>query len=268
MDFATKMENDKRENTYIDPAAGKVSLRRYVDDWLTGSVVGAGTWESYERIMRLHVVPHLGRKTISQVTAADVEALYSRWTRDGAKPNTVESRSIALSALFSHAVRHKRISGNPVKEAEKLENKVIPVDERNLPSLEEIQAIASSIGPRLEPAVWLMACCGLRIGESLGVFPEDFREGVLRVRRQIVRYQGPDRRYVARYAPLKHRSEGEWRDVPVPESLSVLLRGFPSSIMSVGRRIRDLCVIRGTVRSSGSDFPLTHRTIFGINGRP
>ena len=174
----------------------------------------------YERIMRLHVVPHLGRKTISQVTAADVEALYSRWTRDGAKPNTVESRSIALSALFSHVVRHKRISSNPVKEAEKLENKVIPVDERNLPSLEEIQAIASSIGPRLAPYVWLMPCCGLRIGESLGVFPEDFRDGVLRVRRQIVRYQGPDRRYVARYAPLKHRSEGEWRDVPVPESLS------------------------------------------------
>ena len=164
MDFATKMENDKRENTYIDPAAGKVSLRRYVDDWLTGSVVSAGTWESYERIMRLHVVPYLGRKTISQVTTADVETLYSRWTRDGAKPNTVESRSIALSALFSHTVRHKRISSNPVKEAEKLENKVIPVDERHLPSLEEIQAIASSMGPRLAPTVWLMTCCGLRIG--------------------------------------------------------------------------------------------------------
>lgn len=42
---------------------------------------------------------------------------------------------------------------------------------------------ANEIGPRLEPAVWLMACCGLRIGESLGVFPEDIVSGTLRCRR-------------------------------------------------------------------------------------
>ncbi|WP_461013696.1 tyrosine-type recombinase/integrase [Streptomyces daliensis] len=75
VDFATKVENDKRENTYIDPTAGKVSLRRYIEDWLSGSILSAGTWESYERIMRLHVLPHLGSKTVSQVTAADVESL-------------------------------------------------------------------------------------------------------------------------------------------------------------------------------------------------
>ncbi|MFJ6105515.1 hypothetical protein ACIQHY_31505, partial [Streptomyces sp. NPDC092359] len=34
VDFATKMEGDKRENIYVDPDAGKVSLRRYADDWL------------------------------------------------------------------------------------------------------------------------------------------------------------------------------------------------------------------------------------------
>ncbi|WP_181923777.1 tyrosine-type recombinase/integrase [Streptomyces inhibens] len=189
MDFATKVENDKRENTYIGPNAGKVSLRRYTEDCLNGVLLSGGTWESYERILRLHVLPHLGRKTIAQVTAADVEELYARWAKGGAKPNTI--------------------------------------DERSLPSLEEIKAIAHAIGPRLEPAVWLMACGGLRIGESLGVFPEDFQDGLLRLRRQVVRYLDEDGLCVARYAPLKHRKEGEWRDVPVPEFFTAFADRVP-----------------------------------------
>ncbi|MFG2136600.1 site-specific integrase [Streptomyces sp. NPDC048650] len=189
MGFATKIENDKRENLYVDPDAGKVSVRRYAADWLGLKSMAAGTAESYERIMRLHVLPQLGKKTISQVTAADVEELYAYWRRQGAAANTIDSRRIALSGMFSHAVRHKRIRDNPVKLAEKPDNPIMQVDERALPSYEEVSAVAKEIGPRLEPAVWLMACCGLRIGESLGVFPEDILDGTMRCRRQDVRHQ-------------------------------------------------------------------------------
>ncbi|MFI5524461.1 hypothetical protein [Streptomyces platensis] len=53
-----------------------------------------GTWESYERVMRLHVLPYLGRKTIAQVTAADVEEPYARWAKGGAKPNTIDRATL------------------------------------------------------------------------------------------------------------------------------------------------------------------------------
>lgn len=66
-----------------------------------------------------------------------------------------------------------------MKQAEKLENPVIPVDDRSLLNFNEIAALAQEIGPRLSPAIWLMACCGPHIGESLGVFPEDVRGGTL-----------------------------------------------------------------------------------------
>ncbi|WEB43734.1 hypothetical protein MOV08_33635 [Streptomyces yunnanensis] len=194
------------------------------------------------RILRLHVLPHLGRKTMAQVTAAGVEELYARWAKAGAKPNTIEARSIALSSLFSHAVRHKRIANNPVQEAEKPANLVVPVDERGLPGLEEIQAIAHSIGPRLEPAIWLMACGGLRIGESLDVFPEDFQDGTLRLRRQIVRYRDMDGVYAARYASLKHRKEGEWRDVPLPEFFAAYADRFPIPAAGAGGRLGGMSV--------------------------
>ncbi|GAA2587113.1 site-specific integrase [Streptomyces tubercidicus] len=240
VDFATKMENDKRENSYVDPSAGKVSVRRYAADWLALKPMAAGTEESYERIMRLHVLPQLGKKTISQVTAADVEELYALWRRQGAMPNTIDSRRIALSGILSHAVRHKRIRENPAKQAEKPANPIMQVDERALPSFDEISALAKEIGPRLEPAVWLMACCGLRIGESLGVFPEDIFDGTLRCRRQVVRIKNSSGKYVALYAPLKHRKEGEWRDIPAPSTLEPLAERLPIRNQAGGMIYPDL----------------------------
>ncbi|WP_030252955.1 tyrosine-type recombinase/integrase [Streptomyces violens] len=227
LDFATKVENDKRENTYVDPTAGRVSVSQYAESWLASKVGAPGTLVGYEQIMRLHVLPHLGNKPMAKVTAADVEALFARWRHDGAKPNTIACRRIALSGLFSHAARHKRIATNPVREAQAPQAPVVSVDERALPSFEEISALAEKIGPRLEPCVWLMACCGLRIGESLGVFPEDIRDGTLRLRRQVTLVKDTCGKYVAQYAPLKHRSEGEWRDIPAPAILDPFHRSLP-----------------------------------------
>jgi integrase len=227
VDFATKVEHDKRTTSYIDPNAGKVSLRVFIDEWLDNISVSDGTWESYERIWRLHTLPVLGRKLISGVTASDVERLYQLWRTQGAALNTIESRRIALSAAFTYALRHKRITVNPVKEAKAPEHHIVPVDERALPSLDEISAIGAAISPRLEPLIWMMASCGLRIGEALGLFEEDFGTETLRLRRQIVRTNARGGSYTPRHAPLKHRKEGEWRDVPLPDSVYALAPRFP-----------------------------------------
>lgn len=57
----------------------------------------------------------------------------------GAAPDTIESRRIALPALFSHAVRHERIPDDPVRQAEKHGTSIKRVDERNLPTQGEIE---------------------------------------------------------------------------------------------------------------------------------
>jgi integrase len=239
-DFATKAENDKREGSYIDPNSGKVTVRKYVAEWLAVKDMAPGTAEAYERIMRLHVLPFIGAKTLMQVTSADVEALYVRWRRNGASPNTIEARRIPLSGVFSHAVRHRRIRENPVKHAEKVTTPAKSVDERALPDLKEISLIAQEIGSRLEPAVWLMASCGLRIGEALGVHPDDLQGNSVRIRRQVVRVKNATGSYVAMYAPLKHRKQGEWRDVPVPDSLHALTGTLPIKNASGGMAHPDL----------------------------
>ncbi|WP_343234864.1 site-specific integrase [Streptomyces sp. S4.7] len=73
-------------------------------------------------------------------------------------------------------------------------------------------------------AVWLMAGCGLRLGEALGVKPDDIRDGVLRTRQQAIRIKR-DGRWRMSLEPLKGREEGEWRDVPVARAIHAVVMG-------------------------------------------
>lgn len=43
----------------------------------------------------------------------------------------------------------------------------------------------------------------------------------------MVRYKGREGGYIPQYAPLKHRQEGEWRDVPVPDWFEDLAPRLP-----------------------------------------
>ncbi|MEU8913110.1 hypothetical protein [Streptomyces nigrescens] len=80
---------------------------RYAADWLGLKTMAAGTEESYGRIMCLHILPQLGRKTISQVSPAHVEELYAYSRRQGAALNTIDCRRISLSGMFSGIVPSK-----------------------------------------------------------------------------------------------------------------------------------------------------------------
>ena len=56
-----------------------LTVGRYLERWLTDSVrdtVKATTYESYERLIRLHLVPTLGRLKLKNLTTTHVRGLY------------------------------------------------------------------------------------------------------------------------------------------------------------------------------------------------
>ncbi|MFG2860297.1 tyrosine-type recombinase/integrase [Streptomyces sioyaensis] len=88
MDFATKMENDKRENSYVDPSAGKVSWRRQsampntIDSRriaLSGCSVSPGT--ALKRLGLPDYNPHDLRHKWATVTLSNGVPIHevSRW---------------------------------------------------------------------------------------------------------------------------------------------------------------------------------------------
>jgi integrase len=59
--------------------AKNLTLDEYLDRWLSDSVRGSvkqSTLENYEYVVRLHVVPTLGRTKLNVLTPAHVQALY------------------------------------------------------------------------------------------------------------------------------------------------------------------------------------------------
>lgn len=83
-------------------------------------------------------------------------------------------------------------------------------------------------------AAWLQRTMGLRIREALGAEKADFRtrkngERYLRLRAQASR-DGRGR------APLKHRREGEGRNVPVPDYVWEMVAAMPDGPLCAGPR--------------------------------
>ncbi|MEU6987674.1 tyrosine-type recombinase/integrase [Streptomyces sp. NPDC046324] len=56
----------------------------------------------------------------------------------------------------------------------------------------------------------------------------------------MIRYKDASGKYTPKYAPLKHRKEGEWRDIPVPASLEPFIDRLPIRNASGGMPYPDL----------------------------
>ncbi|WP_308213474.1 tyrosine-type recombinase/integrase [Streptoalloteichus tenebrarius] len=89
-----------------------------------------------------------------------------------------------------------------------------------MPTIAEIRQIEQGLPENLKLAVWLMAGAGLRVGEAMAVSAKCVRGETLRVWQQMSLAPDPETgRYVTHLAPLKHRAEGDYRDIPIPKFL-------------------------------------------------
>ena len=63
---------------YVDPKAGRVTVREYAEQWRAAQVHREGTVVQVEGILRRHVYPVLGDRPISSVLPSDVQSLVKR----------------------------------------------------------------------------------------------------------------------------------------------------------------------------------------------
>jgi integrase len=74
--------------TYVK--AERISLADFLtDEWLPfrrPPVLEASTWHSYDRYLRLHVVPHIGAVLLQKLTPVDLNRLYRHLLASGRRP--------------------------------------------------------------------------------------------------------------------------------------------------------------------------------------
>ena len=101
---------------WLDPAAGKVRLGEWAEQWLSGQVqLKPSTFARYGLILRKQVLPTWSRVPLSAVTYSDVSAWVKTLSSSHLSASSVRQAHRVLSLVLDHAVKDGRISKNPAK---------------------------------------------------------------------------------------------------------------------------------------------------------
>ena len=154
----------------LDPSAGRQTVEQFLGQWLAASVrpsVKVKTYEGYESIVRVRVVPRIGRVALGGLTPLDPQGLYASLEAGGLSRRSVHHTHRALHRAFGQAVRWGLLPRNPCDGA------TPPQPKRSeMRVLDQEQVAALLHGTRDHPAhaLYVLAVTtGMRIGELLGL---------------------------------------------------------------------------------------------------
>jgi integrase len=196
-------EREAREwKASFDSGQRKPTARRFFDDyareWITtyrGRTrhgIDEGTRASYARSLELHATPYFRHTPLRDIDRDRVDGFVTTLYDKGLKPATVQRHLAPVQALLATAAERGHITSNPATSL-RIRQKAgqgVKEDERRMDlSRVELLALLDALpeGSRERDLFELIAWTGLRIGEALGVRPEDFTFGAapsLRVERQ------------------------------------------------------------------------------------
>jgi integrase len=201
-------------------ATAGLTTAMFLERWLTESVapkVRPKTFDGYESLVRLHIVPAVGQIPLEKLGPQDVQALLNRKVAEGLAPKTVLYMRGVLRTALNRAVRWGLVTRNAAALADP--PRYTPTEVRYL-QLDEIRVLLDVIkGDRLETLFIAAIALGMRQGELLGSRWSDVDLDAARwhVRRQLQRRVG-----LVTYAEPK-TARGR-RTLDVPASLVAALR--------------------------------------------
>ena len=160
----------------------------YLDRWLEDSVkdtVRLTTYQGYERIVRLHIKPTLGRIKLENLTPVHLRALYRERLEVGLAPRIVQLVHTTLHRALKQAVADglmPRNAADVVKGPRPVRKEIKPLRPEQARTL-----LTPARGDRLEALYMLAVTTGMRQGELLGLKWEDtdLEAGTLQVRRTL-----------------------------------------------------------------------------------
>lgn len=185
----------------------------------------ARTIEQYERTVRGHVIPRLGKLRVHELTPHVVDQVL-RQVRSDVSPAAARTMRSVLSGLASIAVRRGHLRANPVCDAAPIARSTASRAPRAL-TVEEtgrlrtlLRADRRAVDLDLPDLVDCMLITGVRLGEACAIRDEvvDLERGVLEINAQVVRATG--RGIVLQPRP---KSAAGWRQIAVPSELIAII---------------------------------------------
>lgn len=189
------------------PPPERQTLGDFLTLWLrdTASVtVRPSTMASYEGIVRLHLIPLLGRVPLTKLTPQHVQELINRKLEEGLSPRRVAYIRAVLRHALNQALRWGFVARNVatlVDSPRARRAEITPLD-----AAEVTRFFDAVRGDRLEALYVLALSTGLRQGEALGLVWGDISEdgGTVAITRALQRIEG-QYQFVEPKTPLSRR---------------------------------------------------------------
>ncbi|WAH34998.1 site-specific integrase [Alicyclobacillus dauci] len=169
---------------YVEPT--KVTVRQFVEIWLEArkSQVRPVTHENNERLLRNHIIPHLGNLTLSKLRGNHVQSLYSE-LQSNLSPASIQTVHNTLHVMIRDAVKWEYIARDIMQQVTppRAEHKIRPVWDFN-----DVQAFNEAVkSHELYVAFTLAVTTGMRRSEILGLKWDDidFEQAQIHVQRSL-----------------------------------------------------------------------------------
>lgn len=200
---------------------GGTTLGRYLTEtWMPHAAtrVRPTTLARYEQLLRVHVIPRIGRVKLSNLRPSHAQTVLDAMVAGGAAPASVLHCHRVLSSAMRQAVRWQLVTVNPCDAIRP------PRPERSrlhVPTPDQVRAVlAASTGTVHEIPLLLAATTGMRRGEVLGLrwSAVDIDASVVRVVATLQKPRGAEASFVA---PKTDRSR---RTISLPGFVDERLR--------------------------------------------
>jgi integrase len=181
--------------TLADWIARWVALLRRGENTRKHGLVNTRTLERYEDLLRLHVVPTLGTRSLQRIAATEIDALYAQ-LEQRLSTRTVHHIHTVLGACLNTAMRKGLLVVSPVAKAEA----PVPGDGHAGQVLDQDQLTSLLNGFRgsaLYPIVAVAAFTGARRNEILALRWSDFNasQSTLTIARSLEETKAYGRRF-------------------------------------------------------------------------
>lgn len=199
----------QRDQALEDPR--RLRVGPFLRTWLMSLELAPATIRQHEMIVRVHLEPTIGRRLLSQLSPADVDAYLASKRLD---PQTKRHHRATLRVALNYAMREGYVVRNvaALSKAPRLDRR-----ERTVLTAEQVgRIIDEATDERWWPLWVLIATTGLRVSEALGLVWSEVDDDAIHVRKQLARLGGKWQR-----VELKTRKSR--RDVPLtPQAVAAL----------------------------------------------
>ncbi|NKR41964.1 tyrosine-type recombinase/integrase [Rhodococcus hoagii] len=180
-DWASRVEVRKTDGEYVDPRHGRLTVDSLAPAWLAAKRVKLkpSAYAPLESAWRTHVEPEWGRWQLGKIEISHVEEWIAellteirdpihpeKVIRKAASATTVIRAHSVLAGILDRAVRDRKLASNKAREIDNLPRKTA---KRKLYLTHQQVAVMAEAAGQWSTLVLLLAYCGLRWGEAVGL---------------------------------------------------------------------------------------------------